>query len=72
LIKQNRLQTKAFEEISKEIDITRFIKASRASRVMTKMFLKPNQSRLVKYFKRYTVDSEDEELPQESNADMST
>jgi G:T/U-mismatch repair DNA glycosylase len=41
-IRQNRLHTKAFDEISKEIDITRFIRASRASRVMTKMFLKPN------------------------------
>jgi hypothetical protein len=41
-IRQNRLHTKAFDEISKEIDITRFIRASRASRVMTKMFLKSN------------------------------
>jgi len=37
---------------------------------MTKMFIKPNQSRLVKYFKRYTVNS-DEEEPEQQKEQMS-
>ena len=51
---------KTFEMMSKEVDITRFIKASRTTHLMTKMLLKPNQTKLVKYFKRYQVEDGDE------------
>jgi len=71
-LRQRNLYEKAFNEISNEIDIRRFISASRASHLMTKMFIKPNQSHLVKYFKRYTVDSDDEEMPDQPIENTST
>lgn len=41
-LRQKNLHDKAMNKISNEIDIRGFIKASRVSHLMTKMFLKPN------------------------------
>lgn len=64
-MRSKNLQDMALDEISNEIDIGRLIKASRVSALMTKMFLKPNQTKLVKFFKRYQVDSDGEDAPEE-------
>lgn len=61
-IKKKILIDKAMVMISKEIDVKRLVKANRTADLMKKMLLKTNQSKLIKYFKRYAVDS-DEEIP---------
>lgn len=70
--KVKRTFKKAVKKYEDETDLRNFVIASRSTRIMRKIILKPHQAKLVKYFKRYKLDVDTDAPSSESEGYIST